>query len=72
VIRYVLEQQPMLPSRIQAAISPLDLIHTEAKEILNEKAQGKTAPKATKAAPAKTAAKGHAKSKTMKKAKARK
>lgn len=54
VIRYVLEQQPMLPSKIQAAISPLDVIHGEAKEMLNAKAE------AAKEAPAKSG-KGHAK-----------
>ena len=38
VIRYVLAEQPTLPSKIQAAISPLDVIHAEAKALLDTKA----------------------------------
>jgi len=51
VIRYVLAQQPTLPSKIQAAISPLDVIHGEAKEMLNAKAAA--AKSETPAKPAK-------------------
>ena len=70
VIQYALEQHPMLPSKIQAAISPLDVIHREATELINAKAQNKT----VKAAPAKPSAKAKAKAKAKagKKAKARK
>ena len=50
VIRVVLEQLPMLPSKIQTAISPLDVIHREATELINQKAKGggKTARNAAK------------------------
>ena len=65
VIRYVLNQQPTLPSKIQAAISPLDVIHGEAKEMLNAKAQP------AKKAPPK-GGKGHAKAPKSKTAKAAK
>ena len=70
VIRYVLDQQPTLPSKIQAAISPLDVIHGESREMLNAKAQ--PTKQAGKEAPAKNAGKGHAKAKKSKVPKAAK
>ncbi|MGD0089209.1 MAG: ParB/RepB/Spo0J family partition protein [Planctomycetota bacterium] len=70
VIRCVLDQQPTLPSKIQAAISPLDVIHAEAREMLNAKAQ--PTKQAPKEAPAKNAGKGQAKAKKSKAPKAAK